>query len=144
VTFRIADSLPRDIYLELAAEAKSTILLRRVAEGRGQCWLRRPEIAEMVARTLLHFDGERYRLHAWVIMPNHVHVVIQPTDGYGVGDIIGSWKSFMAKKANGQLGRTGPFWAAEYFDRFIRDDGHFASAVSYVEDNPVKARLAIR
>src|SRR5438552_7726213 len=125
VTFRLADSLPRDIYRVLSAEAKNTRALRRLAEdhldeGRGQCWLARPEIAAIVSHALLHFDGERYRLHAWVIMPNHVHALIQQEEDRPLGNIIGAWKSFSAKKANAQLGRDGGFWAADYFDRAIR------------------------
>ncbi len=146
VTFRTVDSLPREIYRSLAAEAQNPGVLRKIAEsyldeGRGQCWLGRPEIAETVEHALLHFDGERYRLHAWVIMPNHVHAIVEPIGGDRLGDIVGSWKSFTAKQANAQLARTGPFWAPEYFDRFIRDDAHLGTAVSYVEDNPVNAGL---
>lgn len=75
-------------------------------------------------------------------MPNHVHVVIEPMNGYRLGAIVHSWKSFSAKEANRQLRRTGPFWHRDYFDRYIRDEGHLARTVDYVENNPVKAGLA--
>ncbi|HEY6981054.1 REP-associated tyrosine transposase [Reyranella sp.] len=88
-----------------------------------------------------YFDGKRYRLLAWCIMPNHVHVVVEPADGQTLGAIVHSWKSFSAKQANGILGRSGPFWHRDYFDRFIRDEGHLARTIHYVEDNPVKAGL---
>src|SRR5205823_3997230 len=77
VTFRLADSLPRDVYRKLAAQTTNLEVLRSLAEdhldeGRGQCWLAQSEIADIVRGALFHFDGERYRLCAWVIMPNHV------------------------------------------------------------------------
>jgi len=75
-------------------------------------------------------------------MPNHVHVVVEPIEGHGLGGIVHSWKSFSAKEANRTLGRIGPFWHKDYFDRFIRDEGHLGRTVEYVENNPVKAGLA--
>jgi REP element-mobilizing transposase RayT len=75
----------------------------------------------------LHFDGQRYRLLAWVVMPNHVHVLIETMTGHTLAAVLHSWKSYTAKEANRLLGRTGDFWQPEYFDRFIRDDRHFLS-----------------
>jgi putative transposase len=89
----------------------------------------------------LHFDGERYRLMAWCIMPNHVHVLIETVAAFRLDQVLHSWKSYTAQKANEALGRKGPFWAREYYDRYIRDDQHFADAVAYIEQNPVKAGL---
>ena len=91
---------------------------------------------------MLHFDGERYRMLAWCVMPNHVHAVLEPIKGNRLGTIVQTWKSFSAKKANSVLDRSGPFWHKDYFDRFIRDEGHLARTVEYVERNPVKAGLA--
>jgi REP element-mobilizing transposase RayT len=96
----------------------------------------------MVEDALLYFDGERYRTIAWVIMPNHVHVLIETMEGYPVGQVVHSWKSYTAKQANQMLGRSGRFWFREYFDRYVRDERHFANAVQYIHDNPVKAGLA--
>ena len=95
----------------------------------------------MVENALMHFDGARYRLLGWCIMPNHVHVVIEIVDEHSLTEIVGSWKSFTAKRANSQIGRSGPFWHPDYFDRFMRDEGHLARTVGYVENNPVKAGL---
>ena len=95
----------------------------------------------MVSDALWHFDGERYRLHAWCVMPNHVHVVVTPLAGRTLSSIVHSWKSFTATEANQHLGRRGSFWMQEYFDRAIRDEHHFRSAVEYVEHNPVNAGL---
>jgi putative DNA methylase len=71
--------------------------------------LRNPDVAAMVQDAIRYFDGERYKLFAWTIMPNHVHVLIEQVAGYPLGDIIHAWKSFTAKQANKQLGRTGIF-----------------------------------
>jgi REP element-mobilizing transposase RayT len=111
-------------------------------EGRGDCWLAREDIACLVEGALLHFDGERYRLLAWCVMPNHVHVVIQTCDGHLLRDTIHSWKSFTAKAANRRIERRGDFWMADYHDRFVRDAVHLAAVIAYVESNPVKAGLA--
>ena len=74
-------------------------------------------------------------------MPNHVHVVIEPDPLHGLGAIVQSWKSFTAKKANAILGRTGAFWRKDYFDRFMRNEEHYARTVDDVENNPVTAGL---
>jgi REP element-mobilizing transposase RayT len=98
-------------------------------------------VAEIVEGALLYFDGQRHRLHAWVVMPNHVHVLVTPTEGNTLSAILHSWKSFTAYKANIALGRTGAFWQEDYFDRFIRTQEHYWAAVTCIENNPVKAGL---
>jgi putative DNA methylase len=121
---------------------------RRIEEylnqGIGPTWLREPDVGCLVEGALLHFDGERYRLHAWVVMPNHLHAVMTPLGNTSVSTIVFSWKSFTATRANALAARRGAFWQADYFDRFIRDEWHFLAAVSYVERNPVVAGLCAR
>jgi REP element-mobilizing transposase RayT len=142
VTFRLTDSLPRAVAEALGQLPNSLAETdHRLDAGLGSCWLGQPPIAEVVEDAILHFDALRYRLLAWCIMPNHVHVVVEPTDGYALGGIIHSWKSFSAKYANRILDRSGAFWHRDYFDRFIRDEGHLARTIAYVENNPVKAGL---
>jgi REP element-mobilizing transposase RayT len=146
ITFRLADSLPKAIFDELIATAAGSSDLRlkieaAVDSGLGSCALRDPRIATMVQDALRHFDGRRYKLLAWVIMPNHVHVMVEQMAGYPLGDVIHAWKSFTAKEANKQLGASGSFWEPDYFDRFIRDQAHFDIAVHYIHENPVKAGL---
>jgi REP element-mobilizing transposase RayT len=84
----------------------------------------------------------QYRLYAWCVMPNHVHVVAAPAPGKSLGAIVRSWKVFTAKAVNRKLQRSGPLWHEDYFDRSIRNDEHFARVIAYVEHNPVKAGLA--
>ncbi|HQR31905.1 MAG TPA: aminotransferase class I/II-fold pyridoxal phosphate-dependent enzyme [Blastocatellia bacterium] len=154
VTIRLFDSVPPNVLERWKAEldqqepdeSERIKLLHRKIEtyadqGFGECWLRRPEIAELVEQCLLHFDGERYRLSAWVVMPNHVHFVLTPLPGHGLSQILQSLKTWTANRANELLQRTGRFWMPDYFDRYIRDTKHFADVVAYIERNPVKAKL---
>ena len=109
--------------------------------GYGSCYLREDRIAQMVQNALLYFDGERYVLHAWVVLPNHVHVLFTPKAGHEMSEIAHAWKSFTAHEGNKALQRAGEFWQREPFDRYIRDEKHFTNAVAYIENNPVKAGL---
>ena len=143
VTFRLFDSLPRALAETLAAQADNLARTDHALDGGlGSCWLKEPQIAQMVEEAFLHFDGERYHLLAWCVMPNHVHIVIEPNEAHGLGAIVQAWKSFTAKQANRLLGRRGPFWHKDYFDRYVRDEEHLNRTVDYVENNPVKAGLA--
>jgi putative DNA methylase len=108
--------------------------------GLGECHLRDSSIATVVEDNLLHFNGKFYRLFAWVIMPNPVHVLMEMGD-VPLAQVLKSWKSHTSKEANRVLSRQGRFWEPEYFDRYIRDEEHFRKAVRYIETNPVKAGL---
>ena len=152
ITFRLGDSLPASLLerwrSELASIAADKIDLERrrrmevaLDQGHGSRALSNPAIAELVEHSLLHFDAERYRLHAWSIMPTHVHVLATPLGDWTLSAITHAWKSFTAKKANAILKREGTFWAPEYFDRAIRDAQHYANALRYIEMNPVVAGL---
>ncbi len=152
ICFRLADSLPLSLLMrwkeELRSQPKSrrdTEKRRRIDEtldkGLGACWLRRPEIASVVADALKHFAGARYRLHAWVIMPNHVHVLVTLLGDITLSGVLHSWKSYTVRRTNALLGRCGPFWQPDYFDRFVRDERHYRATVYYIHQNPVKAGL---
>jgi putative transposase len=174
VTFHLADSLPQTALLKLEAELKTLPAEKQDVErrkrvdawidaGHGSCILQNPGIASMVQGSLLAFDSERYRLLAWVVMPNHVHVLFQPINGWEVSKIVASWKKFTARRihawerqspdwqqfrdfapgnANLLIGGSGSVvWHREYWDRFIRNQRHFEQAVSYIHLNPVKAGL---
>ncbi|MBM4084611.1 MAG: DUF1156 domain-containing protein, partial [Planctomycetes bacterium] len=156
ITFRLADSMPVEVLHRwgqelslspgMAADDPRMVELRKRVEkyedaGHGSCLLRGDPAARIVQDALLHFDGQRYRLLAWCIMPNHVHVLIETFEGHRLGDIIHSWKSYTAKVINEQLGRAGALWMPDYYDRFIRHEEHFRAAVEYIENNPVKAGL---
>lgn len=97
-----------------------------------------------VEDALLHFDGIRYRLLSWVVMPNHLHLLVETQPGHPLPGLVHSWKSYTAKRANALLGRSGEFWARDYFDRYVRDEAHRAAVVAYIENNPIKAGLVER
>ena len=150
VTFRLADSLPAHVLESWRRELRITgtrdpRLVRRIDayidSGHGECILRNPEAAQIVQNALLHFDDQRYHLHAWVVMPNHVHALLTPMRDHRLAGILRSWKSYTAKCINQMLGGTGTLWQREYFDRFIRDERHYHDAIHYIHQNPVTARL---
>jgi putative transposase len=142
VTFRLADSLPAEALQRLKTADRAESLRHEMLDcGWGACWLRSGPIARLVEDAFLKFDGARYRLHAWTVMPNHVHVLFTVLPEVPLGDVVSSWKRFTARQANLQLGRSGPFWQTEYWDRFIRDARHFAAVEDYIDQNPVKAGL---
>ncbi|MEY3896538.1 MAG: (E)-4-hydroxy-3-methylbut-2-enyl-diphosphate synthase, partial [Verrucomicrobiota bacterium] len=120
---------------EIAA-LHETALDSALNEAHGECWLRQQEIAEMVLGALKFFDGSRYTLHAWSVMPNHVHVILCPLGNHDLEKIVQSWKSYSAKKANEILLRAGTFWQEEYYDHLVRDGEDFRNQVRYVLENP--------
>jgi len=166
VTFRLVDSLPQPILdsieferqdivktakqqgreLTAVEERKLAGLYSKHVEaaldaGSGACHLASPKVANMVAGALRYFDGERYQLIAWSVMPNHVHVVFRPASGYSLEKILHSWKSFTSKEANKILGKSGEFWERESYDHLVRDAQELQRIVRYVVENPVKANL---
>lgn len=166
VTWRLADSLPVHVREHIEAEREDIVrtarqLKRELSDdekdrlaalhtekmegflnaGHGECHLNNDDCARLVTETLKRFDGERYDLHAWCVMPNHVHVVFQARAGHGLAEIMHSWKSFTAKACNRVLGRTGQFWMDESFDRLIRDEDEYRRFVAYTLDNPAAAGL---
>ena len=94
-----------------------------------------PQVYEIVKTSLRHFDGERYRMYSYVIMPNHVHLVLMPLGGWTAKEILHSWKSFTAHQINAALEREGKVWQDEYFDRHVRDVEHFGRVMRYVKHN---------
>lgn len=150
ITYRLADSLPKSVLekwqKELEDDEISEVDYRRRIEkyldqGHGECYLKNPKVAEIIEENLLHFNDKKYKLYAWVIMPNHVHLLLIPKEGYSLSEIVHTAKSYTANEANKTLNRTGRFWFPEPFDRFIRNYEHFENTFTYIENNPVKAGL---
>lgn len=94
------------------------------------------ECRNIVAQALLHFDNVRYKIVSYVIMPNHVHVVLMPYGEWMVQDIIKSIKHYSALRINRLLGRVGQVWQKESFDRIIRDEQHYQNILKYIYNNP--------
>ncbi len=164
ICFRLADSLPQSVVTQWQLERSALLVkagdripspglqdhLRQLFServecfldnGYGACWLRQPAIASIVADALRHFDNERYTLHAWCVMPNHVHAVVQPFGVNTLATILKSWKGFTGREIDRRLMRAGEFWQAEYYDHLIRDASDFAHSVRYVLENPSRAGL---
>jgi len=147
ITFRLADSLPAKLrsewhgLLPVKSSSQRSGMQAYLDRGRGSCVLRNPEVAKVVEGSFLFGDGPRYRLLAWVVMPNHVYVVVEMVAGVRLASIVQGWKSFTAHRVNRMLHRQGPLWSRDYYDRYIRDEDHLRNAILYVHNNPVLAGL---
>lgn len=165
ITFHLGDSLPlhavrgiveRQRILAAAKRCGAHLLpaqelivakfsLRKIEEyfdrGCGECALKQPKIADAMATALRFWHGKKYRLVAWCIMPNHVHVICRLFPGERLAEVVKSWKVYSAREANRILGRSGSLWQREYYDRLIRREGEFDRAVQYVLSNPERAGL---
>jgi len=164
VTFNLHDAFPADFRNKLERERfirmselerlkrKATPaevhdidqLIRERAEelldkGAGASHMRDPQIAQVVADAITHFDEDRYLLFAWCVMPNHVHAVFRAHEP--IDRILQAWKSFTAKAANKLLSPEGAFWQEDYWDRLVRSREELQRIVQYILDNPGKAGL---
>jgi putative transposase len=118
-----------------------SLLDRELDHHFGQCVLSRPECSEIVAKSLHYFDDDRYMLTDFVVMPNHVHLLVAFRDEDSLLAQCESWKRFTAREINQLLGRRGEFWQVEQFDHLVRSSEHFEYFRRYVAENPKKARL---
>ncbi|MCH8977787.1 MAG: transposase [Armatimonadetes bacterium] len=109
--------------------------------GHGSAVLSDPRAARIVQESLLHWAQERYVLHAWSILTNHVHTLFTPLPGNSLAKIMQGIKSYTSHEIRRVLGGEGRLWQPDYFDRMIRNEGHFERVLKYIEWNPVKAGL---
>lgn len=117
-------------------ETFSRRYMESLDKGWGDCVLRQSRLAKIVADSLMHFDGERYSIGDFVVMPNHVHLLVGLI---GETDIVAqcySWKKFAATKINRALGNRGRFWQEESFDHMVRSPEQFAAIQKYIAANP--------
>ena len=159
VTFRLADALPQAVVEKIKQERDhwrqvhdiNHLTPEEIAEyhrlfsgryeellnaGSGSCVLRDPAIAGIVDGALRHFEGQRYELDEYVIMPNHVHVLVKPMARQRLMDILHSWKSFTANQINQRLGRTGQLWQHESYDHIVRHESAMEAIRRYIRENP--------
>ena len=145
IVFRTIGSLPQDVARTLPEDARA---VRKLIEELLDCGEHGHELIDDFSRqtvegALLHGDGRRYRLLAWCVRPSHVHVLIEQMQGFPLAQVVRAWKSFTALQINRARGRTGSFWARDFFDRYMRNEDQIWRAISYIEGNPVKARLVV-
>ena len=158
VTFRLADSLPQQKLAELSAYKEEWIAThpqpwdlqtieaynheirdkvdRWLDHGFGDCILGQEDMRIIVTEALLFYHGKRYILHHFVIMPNHVHLLLSPIGDDVVNKSIGSVKRFTANAINKALGRSGKVWQSEIFDRMVRDAQNYEAFIHYIYNNP--------
>jgi len=163
VTFHLADSIPKEKAEEIRKERElwelnhkepyteqdlkdfyrlfSERIEKLLNAGHGSCCLADEANAKIIADTILHFNRERYLLDEWVIMPNHVHVIIKPLGDNKLSDILHSWKSYTAKAINKRTGQSGQFWMHESYDHIVRNQKSLLRIREYIRNNPSKARV---
>jgi len=158
ITFRLWDSLPQEKLAQWKSELArwdaanpsphtpvqqrqrrqlSVVRIERYLDaGHGCCVLGKGDARTPIVDTLLHDDDQRYRLRKYVIMPNHVHLLVQMAPDADMRDVCDQWKSVSAHKINKLLGRSGHFWQTEPFDHIVRNPEQFRECERYIEDNP--------
>ena len=157
VTFRLADSLPQERLRQWLAERDEWLkrnppprspqqraeynerftesLQNWLDQGYGSCVLRDIQAKSIVENALRHFDGQRYQLDKFIVMPNHVHVLVTPLPPHELSTVLHSWKSFTAKEINRLLGRRGELWQKESFDHIVRSPESLEHYRQYIRDN---------
>ncbi len=167
VTSRLADSIPPLLRAEWRSKRDAWLAARGVNDpeslpeaerreyhreftsafhalldsGYGECLLARAECAEILAARLVAGHDHAYRLDAWVIMPNHIHALIEPDKETTLGEILKSWKGGSAREINVLLGRQGTLWQREPFDHIVRSGEQLEHLRRYIAQNPIKAGL---
>jgi REP element-mobilizing transposase RayT len=170
VTWRLGDSLPQSMLRQHAAERDAWIkahglrdrddikllpeekrheyharftaeLHRWLDAGHGSCVLRKTECSRIVGDALRYFDGKRYALDGFVVMPNHVHLLVAPHEDWSLSKIFHTWKSFTSHEINKLLGRCGPLWQQESWNHIVRSEDQFDHFRRYITENPEKGKL---
>jgi len=163
VTWRLADSLPQSLLRQWSEERRLWLgrhpkpwdphtseeyrreFPRRMEAwldaGYGECVLRNPDCAKLLSTAMREFDGVRYDIASFVIMPNHVHALFQLRDGFKIRPILKAWKGVSARRMNQLLGRRGKLWQQESRDTSIRTSDHLIKCFAYILENPEKANL---
>ena len=158
ITFRLADSLPQNKLDEYKAEKDEWLTVHpkpwdeqqrneyisrfiRVVDkwidaGYGECILTRSDARSVLAEVMMHFDGQQYLLHAYVIMPNHVHALISVGQEYTAQAIAKRWKQYSARKINELTNRSGILWETSSFDHMVRNPDEYERKLRYILENP--------
>lgn len=158
ITFRLADSLPQTKICELK-QAKLSFLKNNpepwdeetklkfwqnfnptienlLHNGYGSCILRSQEIRDLLIQTIFFHNNVRYKIISYIIMPNHVHLLLLVFYNEKLSEILKSIKGFSAKQINKFLNSQGKIWMSESFDRIIRNSSHLNHCINYIKNNP--------
>jgi len=159
VCFRLADSVPAEKLREWEEEREAFAEMQKrgvalndddvqrlrylysenvekyLDSGHGACLLRSDGALAVVTETLDHDDGVKYRIHAYGVMPNHVHVIVEPFDGVSLRTVVQEWKSVIGHRINRLLGRSGALWQADYYNHIIRTAREYGFQMDYVFRN---------
>lgn len=164
-TFRLTDSLSPKILGELTSE--ESVLLEKAESGdflsaeeadrwkafyldridpalnaaHGTCILRDAKVADLVENAFRHFDGKKYHLLAWCVMPNHVHALFTPLADHDPADIVNSWKSLTGYAANKILGRQTEFWQKDVYEHGLTSEDEFKARLKQILHDPENAGL---
>lgn len=161
VTWRLADAWPKAKLEAWAAEKKAWLARhpkpwsqedakeyhQKFSEtidawldaGSGSCLLRDPDCRRIVCGAFAYFEGQRYELESFVVMPNDVHILFRLTGTHSLESVLHSWKSFTSKELKRLTRQGGTIWQEDYWDRMIRNEQHLAACLRYIRENPVKA-----
>jgi putative transposase len=165
VTFRLADSIPQEQlqalrrwrvlwerqHLEPRTELEWNAFAREITnrterwmdEGYGSCVFRQSRFSKLMSDSLLHFQDQRHFASCFVVMPNHVHAVMQPVHACSLEDCLQRIKQYVALRVNRALGRVEALWEEESHDRIVRDEEHLWNVVRYIGLNPKRAGLSV-
>ena len=165
VTWRLADALPAETRAQWRTERETWLLIHPqpwddktedayhtvfserfdawLDAGSGRCVLRASDARVHLNAAFMNRNGLDYDLYAFVVMPNHAHVLFSPREGHSWETIVGVWKSVAAHRINRALHRHGALWQEESWDRLVRHAQHFAACLKYIQTNPIRAKLRI-
>ena len=166
VTFRLADSIPQAKLNQWKLERACWLNARKNRElsdeelvefhrlfseriqnwldaGHGSCALRNAQAAQIIADAMRFFDGDRYALDEWVVMPTHVHALVTPHTPHRLSETLHSWKSYSAMEINKLLARNGVFWEHESYDHIVRNEKQLTYIRAYIQENPARAGVKV-
>lgn len=169
VTFRLADSLPQNKLKQLCEDRTAWLKMNKskkrddftkedwntynylfhervekwIEAGYGSCVLKQKDVLDIAVNTLKYFEGERYILDSFVIMPNHIHIIVIPIKNHTLSKITHTWKSYSASEINKLLGKSGQLWQHESYDHIIRNEESLVQIRKYIKMNPIKAGIQL-
>ena len=146
ITYRLADSIPQSVLREKMRLTDQNLRRKLIEDildqGLGSCRLKEERVAQVILKNWRHFEGKRYSIIAYVIMPNHCHILIDVFEGVDLAQIVQSWKTYTAKGIHSLYPSDDKHvWQLDYWDRYIRNESHYLNCIEYIHQNPVKAGL---